>query len=235
MLNKYTVSLSTLRAARTHAAEKDIRSYLCGVYLDTKAGKVVATDGHRLFCANARGVKLGAPSIIIPNDLIDAALKQFTGEYARGKTLGDADVLITVADDQLCIRTPSGSVFGRPLSGTFPDWRRVVPKGDEAADPDAGHNLRSVCNYQYIADACDAILTARNKTKKAATSHAVRVHYRGELPAIICDGGADVLVIVMPMRHEISAEAHVVACRMAHDDALGYDAETQETVAAEAA
>lgn len=225
-----TVSLSTLRAARTHAAEKDIRSYLCGVYLDTKAGKIVATDGHRLFCANARGVKLDAAPVIIPNDLIDAALKQFTGEFARGKTMGACDVSITVDGRAITIATPTGQVSGLSLDGTFPEWRRVVPTGESIGD-----YTPAVCNYQYIADACDAIVTARNKTKKASMSHAIRVHYRGDSPAIVCDGEADVVVIVMPMRHEIGASASSMACRMAHDDALGYDADTRDVLAAEAA
>ena len=232
-----TVSLATLRAARTHSAEKDLRSYLCGVYLDTQRGKVVATDGHRMLIANARGVMFPAgAAVIIPNDLLDAALKQFTGEYARGKSLGAVDVLITVdgAQNALTIKTPTGSVSGQPLAGQYPEWRRVVPKGDEAADPDAGHNLRAVCNYQYIADACDAIVTLRNKTKKAASSHAVRVQYRGEFPAIVCDADADAVVIVMPMRNDISAEAPRNACAMAHHDALPYSAETRVAVAAEA-
>lgn len=232
-----TVSLATLRAARTHSADKDIRTYLCGVYLDTQRGKVVATDGHRMLIANARGVMFPAgAAVIIPNDLLDAALKQFTGEYARGKSLGAVDVLITVdgAQNALTIKTPTGNVSGQPLAGQFPEWRRVVPKGDETA-PDAGYNPRAVCNYQYIADACDAIVTLRNKTKKAASSHAVRVQYRGEFPAIVCDADADAVVIVMPMRNDMSAEAPRNACAMAHLDALPYSAETRETVAAEAA
>lgn len=228
-----TVSLATLRAARTHSAEKDSRSYLCGVYLDTKAGKVVATDGHRMLVANARGVKLDAAPVIIPNDLLDAALKQFTGEYARGKTLGAVDVAVTINGRAVTITTPTGQVSGNALDGQFPEWRRVVPKGDETA-PDVGHNPRAVCNYQYIADACDAIVTLRNKTKKAASSHAVRVQYRGEFPAIVCDADADAVVIVMPMRNDMSAEAPRNACAMAHLDALPYSAETREAVAAEA-
>ena len=229
-----TVSLATLRAARTHSADKDVRYYLCGVYLDTKTGKVVATDGHRMLVANARGVKLDAAPVIIPNDLLDAALKQFGGEYARGKALGAVDVAVTVDGVQLTITTPTGQVSGKALDGQFPEWRRVVPKSDDFADADAGHNLRTVCNYQYIADACDAIVTLRNKTKKAASSHAVRVQYRGEFPAIICDADADAVVIVMPMRNDISAEAPRNACGMAHLDALPYSAETAADVAAEA-
>jgi len=102
-----TVSLATLRAARTHTAEKDVRYYLQGVYLDTAAGKVVATDGHRLFAANARGVKSNYPAVIIPNETIDAALKQFTGEYARGKSLGAVDVTVTVDESHpTCPKRP---------------------------------------------------------------------------------------------------------------------------------
>ena len=228
-----TVSLATLRAARTHSAEKDLRSYLCGVYLDTQRGKVVATDGHRMLVANARGVMYptGA-AVIIPNDLLDAALKQFTGDYARGKSLGAADVLITVdgAQNTLTIKTPSGQVQGQPLSGQFPEWRRVVPKGDEVTT-----TAPAVINWQYVTDACDAITIARNVPKSKAGQHPVRVHQRGEFPSVICDTDADIVVIVMPLRNDMSAEAPRNACGMAHLDALPYSDETRETVAAEAA
>lgn len=232
-MSTYTLAapLSVLRAARTHAAEKDIRSYLCGVYFDTKAGKIVATDGHRLFCANARGVKRDVDPVIVPNELIDAALKQFTGDYARGKLEGAADVFVTVDGRSITIATPTGQVSGLALDGRYPDWRRVVPTGEDGVLEYAP----AVCNYQYIADACDAIVTARNKTKKAAYEHGIRVHYRGEFSAIVTDGGADVLVIVMPMRHDIHAEAPIVACRMAHVDAIPQDVETPAAETAEAA
>ena len=229
-----TVSLATLRAARTHSAEKDLRSYLCGVYLDTQRGKVVATDGHRMLIANARGVMFPAgAAVIIPNDLLDAALKQFTGEYARGKSLGAADVLITVdgAQNALTIKTPSGQVSGQPLSGQFPEWRRVVPNGEDGLLDGAP----AVINWQYVTDACDAITIARNVPKSKAGQHPVRVHQRGEFPSVICDTDADIVVIVMPLRNQMSAEAPRNACAMAHLDALPYSAETRETAAAEAA
>jgi hypothetical protein len=225
-----TVSLATLRAARTHSADKDVRYYLCGVYLDTKAGKVVATDGHRMLVANARGVKLDAAPVIIPNDLLDAALKQFTGEYARGKTLGAVDVAVTVDGVQLTITTPTGQVSGKALDGQFPDWRRVVPL-DEAAMLEF---QPAVINWQYVTDACEALTIARNVPKAKAGQHAVRVHQRGEFPSIVCDADADVVVVVMPMRNNLSAEAPRNACGMAHLDAIPYSAETAADVAAEA-
>jgi DNA polymerase-3 subunit beta len=225
-----TVSLATLRAARTHAAEKDVRYYLQGVYLDTAAGKVVATDGHRLFAANARGVKSNYPAVIIPNETIDAALKQFTGEYARGKSLGAVDVTVTVDESHLAIGTPTGSVTGKALDGRFPEWRRVVPTPDAV-----GEHVPAVLNTQYLADACEALSIARNVSKKAAGQHAIRIHMRGEFPTVVTDNTIGVLALVMPMRNDLSADVARMACRMAHDDALAYSAETAAGVAAEAA
>lgn len=225
-----TVSLATLRAARTHTAEKDVRYYLQGVYLDTAAGKVVATDGHRLFAANARGVKSNYPAVIVPNETIDAALKQFTGEYARGKSLGAVDVTVTVDESHLAIGTPTGSVTGKALDGRFPEWRRVVPTPDAV-----GEHVPAVLNTQYLADACEALSIARNLSKKAAGTHAIRIHMRGEFPTIVTDNTIGVLALVMPMRNDLGADVARMACRMAHDDALAYSAETAADVAAEAA
>jgi hypothetical protein len=209
-----TVSLSTLRAARTHSADKDIRSYLCGVYLDTAHGFVVATDGHRMMTAVEPGVrKPFAMPVIIPNDMLDAALKQFAGEHARGKPLGAVDVSITVDGAALAIMTPIGQVHGRALDGVFPEWRRVVPKADSLKPI-----TPTVCNWQYIADACDAFAIARNVPKNKAGQHSVAVHYQGDSPAIVTDGSGDMLVIVMPMRHSIPAEAAAAACGRAHVD-----------------
>jgi DNA polymerase III sliding clamp (beta) subunit (PCNA family) len=225
-----TVSLATLRAARTHAATNDVRSYLQGVYLDTVAGKVVATDGHRLFVANARGVRCDQPAVIVPNITLDAALKQFTGDYARGKPLGAVEVAITVDGVALTITTPAGEVKGRTLDGRFPEWRRVVPTPDAV-----GEHVPAVLNTQYLADACEALSIARNLSKKAASQHAIRIHMRGEFPTIVTDNTIGVLALVMPMRNDLSADVARMACRMAHDDALAYSAETAADVAAEAA
>ncbi len=226
-----TVSLSTLRAARTHSADKDVRYYLCGVYLDTKAGKVVATDGHRMLVAHARGVRSAAAPVIIPNELLDAALKQFGSEHARGKSLGAVPVAVTIDGAQLTIATPTGQVTGRPIDGRFPEWRRVVPQGE----PGVLDQTPAVYQWPYITDACEALTIARNVAKGKAGQHPVRVYQRGEFPAIVCDAAADVVVIVMPMRHDVPADAAVDACRMAHDDALPYSDDTAERVALEAA
>jgi hypothetical protein len=227
-MNEYTVSVSlaTLRAARTHAAEKDVRQYLTGVYLDTRAGKVVATDGHRLFVANARGVKSDCAPVIVPIATIDAALKQFTGDYARGKMLGAVDVVITIDANTITIATPIGKVTGKALDGRFPDWRRVVPKAE-----DVGEQVPAVLNTQYLADACEALSIARNLSKKAADQHAIRIHMRGEFPTVITDNTIGVLALVMPTRNDLGADVASMACKMAHEDAIAYSEETRAHIA----
>lgn len=237
-----TVSLATLRAARTHTAEGDIRSYLNGVYLDVTAGKVVATDGHRMLVISAPGIvharaydKAVMPpelraGVIIPNDAIDAALKLYSGEYQRGKRLGDVDVLVTlrwvreldptregvhiIRQPEGTIAVPNGGAVGfRPLDGQFPQWRRVMPAAGEL-----GALELSCTNWQYVADACDAFAILRNKQKKHAGQHAVRIHTRGTSPAIITDGQPDAVAVVMPMRGDIGAGALEDALAAAHAD-----------------
>jgi DNA polymerase III sliding clamp (beta) subunit (PCNA family) len=226
-----TVSLSTLRAARTHSANGDIRYYLNGVYLDTKTGKVIATDGHRMLCATARGVKRDAAPVVVPNELIDAALKQFGGEYARGKALGACDVSITIDGRAVTIATPTGHVSGLTIDGQFPDWRRVVPQGEPAVLDSAP----AVLNSDYVTDACAAFAIARNISKAKSGIHAVRVLQRGNNSAIVCDTDPDMVVIIMPLRDRMANDAPLAACAMAHVDAIPYSDETAERVALEAA
>jgi len=102
--------------------------------------------------------------------------------------------------------------------------------------PDAvGEHVPAVLNTQYLADACEALSIARNVSKKAAGTHAIRIHMRGEFPTVITDNTIGVLALVMPMRNDLGADVARMACRMAHDDALAYSAETAADVAAEAA
>jgi hypothetical protein len=76
----------------------------------------------------------------------------------------------------------------------------------------------SCTNWQYVADACDALAILRNKQKKHAGQHAVRIHTRGTSPAIITDGHRVGLAVVMPMRGEIGAGALEEALAAAHAD-----------------
>lgn len=186
---RFTANLSAIRAARTHAAEKDIRSYLNGVCFDLRAGRIYATDGHRLFVCD--GHKADHDAVIVSAGTIDAALKQFTGEHGRGKRNGDAVVVMTLDGDTVTIDTPCGMVSGKVLDGKFPDVSCVVPR-------DAGDIKLSGFNARYLADAAEALAIYRNIPAKR--NFGVSIHSRGNESAVITDGRDGALVIVMPMR-----------------------------------
>ena len=187
----FNIPLSTLRAARTHAAEKDTRYYLCGVYLDFKNSRVVATDGHRMIVCD--GPYLDAPSIIIPNALIDSALKCYTGNFGRGKSLGSIDVQCVLDGTMITISTPNnGSVSGQLIDGKFPDYARVLPT--VLVEEKGGH-----INHVYVYEACEAILTYRNKSK-GKSEGGLKVYMRGDSPALVTDNVAGIVVVVMPMK-----------------------------------
>jgi hypothetical protein len=93
----------------------------------------------------------------------------------------------------------------------------------------------AVLNTQYLADACEALSIARNVPKKKAGQHGIRIHMRGEFPTVVTDNTIGVLALVMPMRNDLTADVARMACRMAHDDALPYSADTAAAVAEEAA
>jgi hypothetical protein len=188
----FTAPLSALRAARTHVAtDKDVRFYLRGVCFNFRAGRIYATDGHRLFVCT--GPKADHDNVIIPTETLDAAFKQFTGDYGRGKLLGSADVSLSVDGRTITVETPVGFLSGSAIDGTFPDVSRVVPK-------DAGPCITSGFNGRYLADASEALAIYHNAPAKA--NRGVLVHSRGTESAIITDGKDGALVIVMPMRGE---------------------------------
>lgn len=199
----FNVKLSTLRAARTHAAEKDVRYYLNGVCFDLARGKAVATDGHRLFIADAAYITAG-PQVIVSNDTIDAALKQFTGIFARGKNLGDFDVAITVDGPRVTIQTPTGNVSGELIDAKFPDYQRVIPS--TCSHETAQYNAR------YLAEAAEALAIFYNaKKEKNLFCH---VFHNGDSSGIVTTGKPGAAVIIMPLRSKVELTAEEVIADM---------------------
>lgn len=86
-----------IKAARSIGGQDDIRYYLNGVHFEPEAGRIVATDGHRL--AVVEGIDMAAANL-----------------PPREKVGGSADKLRTVLGDD-----------GKWIDGIFPDWSRVIP------------------------------------------------------------------------------------------------------------
>ena len=188
-MNTFTVSINAIRAARTHAAVKDVRHYLCGIHFDLEAGRIVATDGIRaLVCAGP--VVPGAGTFIMPNELADNMLK------AVGKKYLYDTVEVSYAAGTIQVKTVNGIFSSAAVDGTFPDWRRIIPRAvsGEAAQ----------YNPQYLADAREAFaLYQEFKADKTG----FKVAYNGLSPCICTTGNDTILIVVMPIRDQGEADA----------------------------
>jgi DNA polymerase III subunit beta len=110
---------------------EETRYYLNGIYLHTVQAEsatliAVATDGHRLArrthpCpAGAEGM----PGIIVPRKAV--------GEIARLiEKLGSQLVEISLSTTKLRIETPDATFLTKLIDGTFPDYARVIPQGND--------------------------------------------------------------------------------------------------------
>jgi DNA polymerase-3 subunit beta len=110
---------------------EETRYYLNGVYLHTVGAanaamlRGVATDGHRLAQAEiaAPAGSDGMPGIIVPRKTV--------GEVQR--LIEDADGEVTIELSHAKIRFTVGKVLltSKLIDGTFPDYARVIPLGNE--------------------------------------------------------------------------------------------------------
>ena len=108
-------------------AHQDVRYYLNGLLLDIGEGllRAVATDGHRLAIAEIR-VQTGdaARQVIVPRKGISELLRLLGN--------GDEEVIIEVGSNAIQIALPEVRLTSKLIDGKFPDYRRVVPKGEDS-------------------------------------------------------------------------------------------------------
>ncbi len=107
-------------------AHQDVRYYLNGLLLDIGEGllRAVATDGHRLAIAEIP-VQTGdaARQVIVPRKGISELLRLLGN--------GDEEVIIEVGSNAIQIALPEVRLTSKLIDGKFPDYRRVVPKGED--------------------------------------------------------------------------------------------------------
>lgn len=110
---------------------EETRYYLNGIYLHTieNAGalklRAVATDGHRLARSeiDAPSGAENMPGVIIPRKTVSEIQK----------LVDDPDLAVTVELSDAKIRFTVGSVVltSKVIDGTFPDYQRVIPTGND--------------------------------------------------------------------------------------------------------
>lgn len=132
-----------LRAAFQCISTEQNRYYMGGVFIDTTDKKLVGLDGHQMLTIEMpEGCFVGPDCLTQPDgfimhcDATDKAFKVKTVPHGDLWVYGDTatGILQFVAEHSTC---PDGQLYQRVgvleftvIDGTFPDWRRVVPKGD---------------------------------------------------------------------------------------------------------
>lgn len=106
---------------------EETRYYLNGIYIHAQNGKLraVATDGHRLALAEMDlpdGAE-GLPGIIMPRKTIAEIRRLIDGS--------DADIAISISEAKVRFHFNSAIITSKLIDGTFPDYERVIPKGND--------------------------------------------------------------------------------------------------------
>ncbi len=134
---EFTIEAADLRRlidkTRFAISTEETRYYLNGVYLhaaDTDKGKklrTVATDGHRLALSEVDAPKGSEDldGVIVPRKAV--------GEVRRLIDSEDGDVTVSVSDTKIVFRAGRAQLTSKLIDGSFPDYARVIPKGNEKA------------------------------------------------------------------------------------------------------
>ena len=106
---------------------EETRYYLNGIFMHVQDGKLyaVATDGHRLarVTLDPPSGAEGMPDVIIPRKCV-AELRKLLDE-------ADGDVEVGLSDSKVRFRVGTAVLTSKLIDGTFPDYSRVIPTGND--------------------------------------------------------------------------------------------------------
>ena len=137
---------------------EETRYYLNGIYVHATEGDIgavlrgVATDGHRLArldVALPEGAH-GMPGIIIPRKTV--------GEIRKLIDELDGDMKISLSDNRILFAFGDVILTSKLIDGTFPDYGRVIPQGnDKTLEVDA----------KLLRDSVDRVSTISSEKSRA--------------------------------------------------------------------
>lgn len=161
----------------------DDRQYLRGINLESEAGQLIgtATDAHRVYNARCDAPDLALPkAIILPTKAANEALRI---------ALANETVLVRANERMIEFSTDREKMLSKLIDGTFPDWRRLMPK--ETAN-------RITVDVSEALTAMDRIIkvhedwSSQNGTKETGRSGSgVRLVEDGDVLAIAALAGAE--------------------------------------------
>ncbi|ODN43048.1 DNA polymerase III subunit beta [Piscirickettsia litoralis] len=107
-------------------AQQDVRHYLNGMLLEVEGNilRAVATDGHRIALASVpMNVEVKEKKqVILPRKGVQ--------ELTRLLNL-DADIELTLTENHLRVFSDEFTFSSKLIEGKFPDYRRVIPEGND--------------------------------------------------------------------------------------------------------
>lgn len=178
-MRTFEIQENVLLAMTNLAGKKDIRYYLNGVHVDITSDyiRIVATDGHLLGIFQQTQQTKGDPvKVIIPTEVI-AKLDKNKGHH-----------ILMLNDSH---NWSIGGIAFVPLDGTYPDYMRVLPKG-EMSNEVAQFNPDFLARFAKVAK---LIGGSKNPT--------ITVAHNGNSPAWVDIGMPMCFIgVMMPLRSE---------------------------------
>ncbi|MCP4385839.1 MAG: DNA polymerase III subunit beta [Hyphomicrobiales bacterium] len=165
---RFTLAAAALKTLieRTQFAisTEETRYYLNGIYLHliTVDGnpmlRAVATDGHRLAQTQLAAPEgaAGMTGVIVPRKTV--------GELQKLVETPDADVLLEISDTKIRATLDGVVLTSKLIDGTFPDYMRVIPEGND--------KVLKVDNEQFrsAVDRVSTVSSERGRAVKLALS-----------------------------------------------------------------
>jgi DNA polymerase-3 subunit beta len=133
--HSFTLSTQVLKRlidkTRFAISTEETRYYLNGIYLHTADTggvpmlRAVATDGHRLARVETPipGDAEGMPGVIIPRKAVNEIRKLIDER--------EGDISISLSDTKICFSFGDSLLTSKLIDGTFPDYERVIPAGND--------------------------------------------------------------------------------------------------------
>lgn len=191
-MTNVNIDLNLVKAAAICTSKEETRYYLNGVFITSDGESLVsvATDGHRL-AAFRHTIDQDAPlesfGVIIPLAIINNIK---LNKHSTNATLSHVEGL------KWSIEYNGQSITFDAVDGTFPDWRRVVPK--ETSGEIAQFNPSYIGDFAKIAK----ILGGKKETP-------VIIAHNGEGQSLVSFGDEiDGIAVIMPIRekgHSVNA------------------------------
>ncbi|MCH7703600.1 MAG: DNA polymerase III subunit beta [Planctomycetes bacterium] len=150
--------LAALEMVKAGISTEETRYYLNGIYLHATARdgipvlRAVATDGHRLarFDVPLPDGAADIPGVIVPRKMVN--------EWRKLIDETDSDIEIGLSDAKIALAFDDTMLTSKLIDGTFPDYQRVVPEGNEKI-------LEVDC--RMFADAVDRVSTISTEKSRA--------------------------------------------------------------------